>query len=417
MTVLRYLSETEERNLDYSILTPGYIRNVIELNVNTLPEVIVDLCNHYIIPKQFETEGADPTNYISDKDKEIADQYKAEGNQYFKSKNYEDAVSKYTTALRFNPNNHLLYCNRAYCYYLLSKYADALMDAQQCVNIRPSFCKGWLRYACVLQKQEKYGKAAIAYQTAYNLSIQWNENATQTEVTNAYKLHYTKFMKKMEDEKRSEALEYVTNFSENGTRNWVDAFDAMADKFPQLKEIIKMKDNDEMNAEAIAEFYDIMENENELVQQKEEEDFRALAEQSKCQHLVTNNGFQFGESDHEFWEMSWSSTPQIDKNKRIICVNIVAHSGMILNNWLQHGVPNAQQYIYMLFRAMTYCNLSKTKAIKPRALKVGYRLKNEFEAIQREMRKFGVICLLQTAEQNQKACDDNKTDVEGWNHL
>eukprot|EP01083_Nonionella_stella_P202377 739377_1 len=163
------------------------------------------------------------------------------------------------------------------------------MDAQQCVNIRPSFCKGWLRYACVLQKQEKYGKAAIAYQTAYNLSVQWNENTAQTDGTNTCKLHYTKFMQKLENEQRSEALEYVTNFSQGATLSWMDAFDAMADKFPQLKEIIKMKDNDEMNAEAIAEFYDIMENENELVQQKEEEDFRALAEQSKCQHLVTNN--------------------------------------------------------------------------------------------------------------------------------
>eukprot|EP01084_Bolivina_argentea_P012232 22929_1 len=405
----------QQTDLDYQMVTAGYIRSVIKLKTEDIPDVVIEICNKYIIPTKFETESADPLNFVSDNDKEISDKYKIEGNEYFKHKNYQSAITKYTTALRFNPRNHLIYCNRAYCYYLLSNYEDAVSDAKHCVNIRPTFGKGWFRYGSILEKQNKYGMAGVAYKTAYNLSINYNEN--QKHNKNPYSLYYTKFMKLLEDEDRLDSIKYINDFDMKSNVNWVDKFDAIADKFPQLKKFMQLSENEEIDEEEMLKFQQMMMQETELVQQKEEDDFRANAAQAKCNYFVQQNLFQFGVGNDEIWQISWSSTFQIDCNKRIICVNICDKQGVVVNNWLQHGVPNTNEYIYILFRAMAYTNLTKLRCIKPKYISIGYRMRNEFEAISKEMSKFGIVCVLQTKEQNEKACGENNTNIEGWNHL
>ena len=123
----------------------------------------------------------------------------------------------------------------------------------------------------------------------------------------------------------------------------------------------------------------------------------------------------FGEKD--FWEIGWSSTPQIDCNKRIFCLNILTSHGVVANNWMQHGVPDAEQIIYTILRAMTFSNMTKTKGIKPKVIRIGYRMKNQFDAIAKAMQKFGIVCCLQTEKENEMACIQNDTHVDGWNHL
>ena len=65
-----YLTETEERNVDYSLLTPGFIR---KLASNESPKAIINLCTDFVTPIVFEEEGDDPVNFISEQDKEQSD--------------------------------------------------------------------------------------------------------------------------------------------------------------------------------------------------------------------------------------------------------------------------------------------------------------------------------------------------------
>ena len=121
----------------YELMTGGYVRQSIGIKLPDIPRVVVNLCTKFVMDPVYENEADDPVNFISDLDRKESDRYKEKGNRYFKAKELNQAIIKYTTAIRFNPNNHLLFSNRAYSHYLLSNYDDALVDIKQCVSIEP----------------------------------------------------------------------------------------------------------------------------------------------------------------------------------------------------------------------------------------------------------------------------------------
>lgn len=166
-------NESQWRRIDIDLLTTGYLWKRVRISKRRLRATakgIIVLCQKFVRPTVFYPEAIDPVNRITLTDERLCDQYKEEGNGYFKSKNYGQAIIKYTTAIRYNPNNHLLYSNRSYCHYLMANYDDARTDILFCIEIKPTFCKGWFRYGLVLEKLRNYEKAGVAYKTAVQLS-------------------------------------------------------------------------------------------------------------------------------------------------------------------------------------------------------------------------------------------------------
>ena len=94
------LTEAEERLLDYDVVAPAFIRHTVHSKLESVPRAILDLCTKFVKPVVFENESDDPVNFISDHDETQCDRYKEEGNEYFRSKEYELALMKYATALR-----------------------------------------------------------------------------------------------------------------------------------------------------------------------------------------------------------------------------------------------------------------------------------------------------------------------------
>ncbi|KAL7285807.1 hypothetical protein ACG7TL_000916 [Trametes sanguinea] len=83
-------------------------------------------------------------------------QLKAEGDALFRQKEYSRAYQKYSEALISDPENAILYCNRAACSsgrnrvdvkltYLVARYLDALWDAEKATTLDPSYAKAWAR--------------------------------------------------------------------------------------------------------------------------------------------------------------------------------------------------------------------------------------------------------------------------------
>jgi stress-induced-phosphoprotein 1 len=66
------------------------------------------------------------------------------GNVYFKKGQKDEAIKMYSTAIAFQPENHLLYSNRSAALQSKGSWAEALSDAQKCVQICETFFKGWL---------------------------------------------------------------------------------------------------------------------------------------------------------------------------------------------------------------------------------------------------------------------------------
>lgn len=59
-------------------------------------------------------------------------------------------MAAYTRGLAIHPTNHVLLSNRAAAYMKLRQHALALEDAQECLQLRPSFYKAYSRCASAL---------------------------------------------------------------------------------------------------------------------------------------------------------------------------------------------------------------------------------------------------------------------------
>ncbi|KAF9577134.1 STIP1 y and U box-containing protein 1, partial [Lunasporangiospora selenospora] len=64
-----------------------------------------------------------------------AEQHKLKGNDYFKSKAYDDAIQEYTTAIVKDPKIAVYYCNRANCFLKLERFSKVVSDCERVVEL------------------------------------------------------------------------------------------------------------------------------------------------------------------------------------------------------------------------------------------------------------------------------------------
>ncbi|XP_077235476.1 stress-inducible protein [Tasmannia lanceolata] len=97
-------------------------------------------------------------------DPKIADEEREKGNEMFKQQKYPEAVKHYTEALRRNPEDPKVYSNRAACYTKLGALPEGLKDAEKCIELDPTFSKGYTRKGAVQFFMKEYDKALETYQ-------------------------------------------------------------------------------------------------------------------------------------------------------------------------------------------------------------------------------------------------------------
>ncbi|VDK47568.1 unnamed protein product [Anisakis simplex] len=132
--------------------------------------------------KQLEKELAEKERlaYI---DPVISDKEKTVGNELFKRGNYPGAMKHYNEAIKRNPDNAILYSNRAACYTKLMEFQRALDDCETCIKKDPSFIKGYIRKGAALIAMKEFGKAQVAFEMA--LSIDSNNAEAKEGLMNA----------------------------------------------------------------------------------------------------------------------------------------------------------------------------------------------------------------------------------------
>ena len=76
---------------------------------------------------------------------EDAEAAKTKGNAFLAAKNFADAVSSYSEAVRLWPTNAVYYSNRAAAYTHMQMYEEAIADCTKAVELKPDFSKAYSR--------------------------------------------------------------------------------------------------------------------------------------------------------------------------------------------------------------------------------------------------------------------------------
>jgi len=76
-----------------------------------------------------------------------AEALKAQGNQFFKGRQYEAAIAKYKEACAIDSTVPAYFSNTAACYEKLGKYPEMAQASQDCIKADRKFLKGYFRLA------------------------------------------------------------------------------------------------------------------------------------------------------------------------------------------------------------------------------------------------------------------------------
>lgn len=89
---------------------------------------------------------------VSDEDRQEAARLKADANKAFLGHDFTRAAQLYSTAIKHNPGDATLFCNRAYTRIKLEEHGYALHDAARAIEINPKYAKAYYRRAmCHIQ--------------------------------------------------------------------------------------------------------------------------------------------------------------------------------------------------------------------------------------------------------------------------
>lgn len=98
-----------------------------------------------------------------------AEEHRVAGNAFFEKGDFPSAVKEYTEGLRRDPNSKSLYSNRCAAYIKLLEGNYSLKDADKCIELDPTFVKGWARKGASHHLMKEYHKALAAYDQGLKL--------------------------------------------------------------------------------------------------------------------------------------------------------------------------------------------------------------------------------------------------------
>ncbi|XP_055586958.1 serine/threonine-protein phosphatase 5-like [Uranotaenia lowii] len=94
-----------------------------------------------------DVKDASPEGPEKSANKEKAEEFKNQANEFFKSKDYDQAVMLYTEAIALDETNAVYYANRSFAYLRQEAFGYALSDAVQAIKCNPGYLKGYYRRA------------------------------------------------------------------------------------------------------------------------------------------------------------------------------------------------------------------------------------------------------------------------------
>ncbi|CBK19837.2 uncharacterized protein [Blastocystis hominis] len=199
---------------------------------------------------------------------ETSDSLRVKGNEYYRKKDYENAIDFYTKSLNIE-KTAACYSNRALCYIQLKHFGNAEADATAALQCDPLFVKAWLRRGISRLQKKLYQKAYYDLLRADELSpgnndilkqldVCKNEKNVRQDTVNDYIQFMLEEMQKGFDEGNSnEAVSYIQDILEfrpsdisalDGVATLLEKQKAWKEAIPLLEKLFKLtKDGDDLD--------------------------------------------------------------------------------------------------------------------------------------------------------------------------
>jgi len=89
--------------------------------------------------------------------------FKEAGNKALQAGNFDEAISQYTLAIEVDPSDHVFYSNRSAAYLSKGDADNALVDGEKCIELKPTWAKGYSRKGAALHAKKQYEEALRVY--------------------------------------------------------------------------------------------------------------------------------------------------------------------------------------------------------------------------------------------------------------
>ena len=98
-----------------------------------------------------------------------SENYKNLGNEAFQKGDNEIAIDYYSRAIDLDPENHVFYSNRSAAYMKHDSISKALKDAEKCVELAPTWSKGYNRLGAAQQGLKRFEAAIESFKKSIEL--------------------------------------------------------------------------------------------------------------------------------------------------------------------------------------------------------------------------------------------------------
>ena len=97
------------------------------------------------------------------------EEFKTQGNEFFKNQSYQKAIECYDKGLELEPNNAILLSNKAAAFIKSGEIKQAIQSAALSTKADPKWAKAWNRLGSALLLDNQFDKSRLALQKSLQL--------------------------------------------------------------------------------------------------------------------------------------------------------------------------------------------------------------------------------------------------------
>lgn len=98
------------------------------------------------------------------------EEFKTQGNEFFKNQSYQKAIECYDKGLELEPNNAILLSNKTAAYIKSGEIKKAIQSAALSTKADPKWAKAWNRLGSALLLDNQFEKSRLALQKSLQLN-------------------------------------------------------------------------------------------------------------------------------------------------------------------------------------------------------------------------------------------------------